>query len=111
MDKNIAMKLEGQHSLGAISPPSFVRFMMTNGVDEAMRITKDGVWVNPSLTVDEAANAVIEALDKHIKALVEREKAQRDELLEACEMMISDAYSMSEAMEAMHLAIAKAKGE
>ena len=38
-------------------------------------------------------------------------ESQRDELLNACLMMVSDSFSMSEAMEAIHSAIAKAKGE
>lgn len=73
MDKNIAMKLEDRHSLGVISPPSAVTFVTDNGTTEVMRITKEGMWVNPSLTVDEAASAVIAALDKHIKSLVKRQ--------------------------------------
>ena len=48
------MDKEQQYLLGVISPPSSVTFMMNNN-DEVMRITKEGVWVNPNLTVDEAS--------------------------------------------------------
>ena len=73
MDKNIVMKLEGQHSLEVMSPPNSITIMMPNGADKVMRITKEGVWVNPTIPVDAAANAVIGVLDQHIKALVKRQ--------------------------------------
>ena len=76
-----------QYSLGKILPPSTITFFTDNGATDVMKITKEGIWVNPNLTVDKAATAVIEALDEHIKALVKRQlekvEAQRDELLEA----------------------------
>lgn len=37
--------------------------------------------------------------------------AAAPELLNACLMMVSDSFSLSEAMEAIHSAITKAKGE
>jgi hypothetical protein len=46
-----------------------------------MEITKDGIWVNPDVSVDDTAKAVINALDGYIKNFVER--ARYDER-EAC---------------------------
>jgi hypothetical protein len=40
---------------------------------EVLRITKDGITANPNVPTDEAADAVIRALDGHIKNLVKRE--------------------------------------
>ena len=119
MNKNIAMKLEGQHSLSVISPPSSITIMMPNGADKVMRITKEGVWVNPKMPVDAAANAVIGVLDQHIKALVKREETQRDELLNALEAIIErwdtplwkDAPPAVKYIDAARLIVAKVKGE
>ena len=44
---------------------------------EVMRLSKAGLWVDPDLTTDEAAKAVIESLDAHIKHVV----AERDAVL------------------------------
>ena len=48
---------------------------------EVMRITRDGVWVNPDMQVDEIAKSVLHALDYQVKVLVQR--AVEDER-EAC---------------------------
>jgi hypothetical protein len=48
---------------------------------EVMRITRDGVFVNPAVSVDDAARTVLDALDDQIKVLVQ--KAVEDER-EAC---------------------------
>ena len=39
---------------------------------EVMRITRDGVWVNPDMAVDETAKAVLDALSSQVKVLVQR---------------------------------------
>jgi hypothetical protein len=44
---------------------------------EILRITKEGVWANPDIPVDEAAKKVLEAIDHNIKVLVQ--KAVEDE--------------------------------
>ena len=76
------MTTEQQYSLCETLAPNTITFTR-NAAEKVMTISKDGVWVNPNVPVDEASAAVIEALDQHIKALVKRETAQRDELLEA----------------------------
>ena len=48
---------------------------------EVMRITRTGIWVNPDITVNEAAKAVLKSIDENIKFLVQR--AVEDER-EAC---------------------------
>ena len=39
---------------------------------EILRITKEGVWANPDIPVDEAAKKVLEAIDHNIKVLVQK---------------------------------------
>ena len=54
--------------------PDTIRFFHTieNSKTEVMRITRDGVWVNPDLEVDEVAKAVLNALDSQIKVLIQK---------------------------------------
>jgi hypothetical protein len=39
---------------------------------EVLRISKDGIWANPDIPTDEAAKKVLEAIDGHVKGMVER---------------------------------------
>lgn len=49
---------------------------------EVLRIYKDGIWVNPEVPVEEAAQAVLRALDK----IVEREiQEEREACAKVCE--------------------------
>lgn len=50
---------------------------------EVMRITADGVWVDPDMTTNEAAKAVIAALDEHIKHVFAKKDAAMQMALEA----------------------------
>jgi hypothetical protein len=52
---------------------------------EVMRITRDDVWVNPYVEVDEAAKAVLDALSYQVKVLVQ--KAVEEER-EACAKLV-----------------------
>jgi transaldolase len=56
---------------GAIEPN--LTFLTGESV-EVMRIHKNGVTVNPAMALDEAAHHVINALDAHIKRLIEAER-------------------------------------
>ena len=80
-------------------------------------INKEGCHIPDDVTVDEASQGVIDALDDHIKRIVKDLTIQRDELLEACVSMVVDGWCMcgseglSETQNKVLLAIAKAKGE
>lgn len=39
---------------------------------EVLRLSRDGIWANPDVPADDAAKAVLSALDFNIKLLVER---------------------------------------
>jgi len=47
---------------------------------EVLRISKDGIWVNPEIPCDEAAKKVLEAIDGYVKGMVERvrDEARRE---------------------------------
>jgi len=55
-------------------PPNNITFFnnLNDKQVEVLRITKEGITANPDLPVDEAADAVLRALDGHIKNLVSR---------------------------------------
>jgi hypothetical protein len=55
---------------------------------EVMRFHKNGVTVNPAMPLDEAAQHVINALDAHIKRLIQ---AEREACAKVCDAFESDA--------------------
>jgi hypothetical protein len=96
---------------------SSFRFIKPAG-EVVFYIDKDGCHVPDGISVDESAKAVIEALDEHIKNIVNPLKQQRDELLAA----LIEARSLLEESEQcyenqmfknsqINAAIRKAKGE
>ena len=57
-----------------------------NDKTEFMRITREGVWINPDWAVDETAKAVLDALDSHIKVLVQNAvEAEREACAKLCD--------------------------
>ena len=59
---------------------------LSGGVEgvEVLRLSKEGIWANPDVPVDEAAGYVLKVLDAYIKKLVdEAVKAER----EACALI------------------------
>ena len=53
---------------------------------EVMRITKDGVFVNPNVAVDDVAKTVLDALDDQIKIMVQKAvEAEREACAKVCE--------------------------
>ena len=62
---------------------SFIQFH-TDTHTEVLRLSKDGIWANPDIPVDEAAKLVLAAIDHNIKVLVDKAiLAER----EACAML------------------------
>lgn len=60
----------------------------TDNQTEVMRITRDGVWVNPDMEVDEIAQSVLNALDYQVKVLVQRAvEDEREACAVVCENM------------------------
>ena len=78
----LLFRMDASQPLGVhdLRPSGAIHFNAGNTV-EVMRLSRDGVWVNPDLKPDEVAQAVLNALDYNINLLVER--AVQDER-EAC---------------------------
>lgn len=56
-------------------PTSITFFGMKDNTNiEVMRLSRDGVWVNPDIPTDEAAKKVLEVLDNNLKLMLERER-------------------------------------
>jgi hypothetical protein len=72
------------------SRPNSIQFYNTNDEPrtEVLRISKDGIWANPDVPCDEAAKAVLAAVDGYVKDMVAR--AVNDEI-EACAAIAHEA--------------------
>ena len=64
-----------------------IRFFSDKSL-EVLRLSKDGIWANPDVPVDETAKLVLETFDVAIKGLVQ--KAVEDER-EACANLRKEA--------------------
>jgi len=62
---------------GKLIIPAHITFYSNDDGTEILRLTRDGVFVNPEIKPDETAKAVLDAIDSQIKVLVQ--KAVEDE--------------------------------
>lgn len=71
-----------------MKPPN-ISFNMTNPMPKAvMTLSCEGIWVDPSLSVDEAARTVLAAIDGQIKYMVDEvRRAEREACARVCEDM------------------------
>jgi len=66
---------EPQYKLHEPRPTSITFFGMKDNANiEVMRLSRDGVWVNPDISCDEAAKKVLEVLDNNLKLMLEKER-------------------------------------
>jgi hypothetical protein len=76
--------------------------IVSDGVEgvEVLRFSKEGIWANPDVPIDEAAKYVLETLDGYLKKLVnEAVKAER----EACAIVCEEIPLPKEAAALTHL--------
>lgn len=82
-----------QYKLHDSRPNSILFFGAVNDQrTEVLRISKDGIWANPDVPVDDAAKAVLAAVDGYVKGMVEKAvtAAVNDEI-EACAAIAHEA--------------------
>ena len=60
---------------------SSITFGPSNGSIEVLRLSKDGIWANPDIPVDEAAKLVLAAMEWNIKVMVDRAVADEREAI------------------------------
>lgn len=73
---------------------------------EVMRITRDGVFVNPDVAVDDAAKTVLDALDDQIKVLVQKAvEAEREACALLCDRIAEEDRHVDEQAELCAFAI------
>ena len=58
---------------------------------EVLRLSKDGIWANPDVPVDDAAKLVLAALDSHIQRLVDQAVADMQRRLDTLHAMYQQA--------------------
>jgi len=76
---------------------------------EVLRISKEGIWANPDVPVDQAAHAVLAAIESNIKELVQ--KAVEEER-NRCILMLERLHERSGGQHNQYLYAAKVlKGE
>ena len=93
-DDNI-LKHSTDLGIGTAPQLSGTIYFYAGNTVEVMRLSRDGVWVNPDLKPDEVAQVVLNALDYNIKLLVERAVEQDRAKLRHCMKVMqeeADAY-------------------
>jgi len=77
---------------------------------EILRISKEGIWANPDVPVDQAAHAVLAAVESNIRELVQRAvEAEREACARMAEAFHQHGYDFTGDFE-LHEAI-RARGE
>lgn len=70
-------------------PTNSIRFYNGTNAEErneVLRISKDGVWANPNIPVDDAAKLVLGAVDGYVKTMVAQAvSAEREACAQLCE--------------------------
>ena len=63
---------------------SEIRFMLDDAT-EILRLSKDGIWVNPAYPVEETAQRVLDALSANVRVMVEKAvEAEREACAKMC---------------------------
>ena len=77
------------YKLHKVEPTNSIRFFNGTNTDErneVLRISRDGVWANPDIPVDDAAKLVLKALDGYVKTMVgQAVEAEREACAQLCE--------------------------
>jgi hypothetical protein len=81
---------EESNNVGVFKAPSYIHFMgyekttsslIPHASVELMKMSRDGIWVNPDIPVEETARQVLEILDNALKNMV---RIAVEEEREAC---------------------------
>ena len=87
--------------------PNAIQFhtRQNDGMTEVMRITRDEIWVNPFVEVDETSKAVLDALSSQVKVLVlkavEEEREACAKVVEQyCGAWDDEGYALAQAIRA-----------
>ena len=81
---------EESNNVGVFKAPSYIHFMgyektasslIPHASVELMKMSRDGIWVNPDIPVEETAKQVLEILDNALKNMV---RIAVEEEREAC---------------------------
>lgn len=82
--EEVDMSLHSAGNLGiGTQPAGNIHFFGTHADShtEVLRISKDGIWANSDIPIDEAAKLVLAAIDQNIKLLVEKALVEEREAI------------------------------
>lgn len=98
---------EESNNVGVFKAPSDIHFMgyektasslIPHASVELMKMSRDGIWVNPDIPVEETAKQVLEILDNALKNMV---RIAVEEEREACAKIAFNARTYIEAAAAI----------
>jgi hypothetical protein len=92
---------EESNNVGVFKAPSYIHFMgyektasslIPHASIELMKMSRDGIWVNPDIPVEETARQVLEILDNALKNMVRiAVEEEREACAKVCESAGPDA--------------------
>jgi hypothetical protein len=86
---SVPMEMMQQYKFHDSRPNSIIFHGAVNDEQTAvLRISKDGIWANPDVPCDEAAKAVLAAVDGYVKSMVDH---AINEEIEACAAIAHEA--------------------
>jgi hypothetical protein len=75
-----------------------IDFVVTQAPTAVLRLSKDGLWANPDIPADDAAQLVLKTIDANIKVLVQKAVAEERE---ACAQVCEGHYDTAKAARAI----------
>lgn len=106
---------EESNSVGVFKAPSDIHFMgyekvanssIPHSSIELMRMSRDGIWVNPDIPVEETAKQVLEILDNALKNMVRiAVEAEREACALVCDRIAEEERHVDEQAELCAFAI------
>ena len=86
------IKAENARGLGLNYEPTTITFCVEPAT-EVLRLSVDGIWVNPDVPVDDAAKLVLAALGDNIEALIHAAvRAEREACAKLCEQGVDTEH-------------------
>ena len=73
---------------------SFIQFNSDNHT-EVLRLSKDGIWVNPDIPVDDVAKLVLAAIEWNIKVLIDKAVVdEREACADLCYQLVNNSREL-----------------
>ena len=107
--------IDESNNVGVFKTPSDIHFMghekaanssIPHSSVELMKMSRDGIWVNPDIPVEETAKQVLEILDNELKNMVRiAVEAEREACALVCDRIAEEERYVNEQAELCAFAI------